>query len=92
MRSGGYALSKQIRSVQQECLVVWGEDDEVLDPKFAKQFSDTLPKSQLAFIEECGHSPHIEKPQKLAELVLDFVTVDRAADVHAHQDVHLMNQ
>ena len=81
IRSGGYALSKRVREVQQECLVCWGRQDKVLDPKYAKQFSQELPKSKLVWIEGCGHLGHLERPQVLADYVLEFLQVPRAAQI-----------
>ena len=81
IRSGGYALSKRVCAVQQECLVCWGRQDKVLDPKYAKQFSQELPNSKLVWIEECGHLGHLEQPQVLADYVLEFLQVPRAAQV-----------
>ena len=81
IRSGGYALSKRVREVQQECLVCWGRQDRILGPKYAKQFSDELPKSKLVWMEACGHLGHLEQPQMLADYVLDFLQVPRAAQV-----------
>ena len=59
----------------------WGRQDEVLDPRYAKQFSEELPKSKLVWMEECGHSGHLEQPQMLADYVLEFMQVPRAEQV-----------
>ena len=46
MRSGGYKVSKRISDVQQDTAVVWGENDEVLDPKDAQAFVKILPHAK----------------------------------------------
>ena len=81
IQSGGYAISKRIPLIQQECLVVWGRQDKILDPKYAQQFSAALPKSKLVWIEECGHCAHLEQPEALAQSILDFTQVRKAAKV-----------
>ena len=59
----------------------WGRQDKVLDPRYAKQFSQELPQSKLVWMEECGHSGHLEQPQMLADYVLEFLQVPTAAKV-----------
>lgn len=81
IQSGGYALSKRIGDIQQECLVVWGRDDKILKPSYAEQFTSVLPKSKLVWVDSCGHCPHLEQPQALADCVLDFTRSAKAQDV-----------
>ncbi len=46
----------------------------------AARFKADIPGSTLAVIEESGHSPHLEQPERTAELIVDFVLaeVDRS--------------
>jgi pimeloyl-ACP methyl ester carboxylesterase len=81
IQSGGYSLSKRIPSVQQECLVVWGRNDKILKPEYAEQFSQVLPKSKLVWVENCGHCPHLEQPQALADCIVDFALSAKAEKV-----------
>jgi hypothetical protein len=43
------------------------------------QFVDTLPDARLQWIEECGHVPHLEKPEETAEAISNFLTTEVAA-------------
>jgi pimeloyl-ACP methyl ester carboxylesterase len=65
MRSGGYSISSRIQEVQQPTLVLWGRQDEILEPKYAAQFEAALPNGQLQWIEDCGHCAHLEKPTEV---------------------------
>lgn len=65
MRSGGYSISSRIPEVQQPTLVLWGRQDEILEPKYAAQFEAALTNGQLQWIEECGHCGHLEKPTEV---------------------------
>lgn len=78
MRSGGYSVAAQVPKIQQETLVIWGRNDQILDPKLAEQFKSAIPKCTLAWIEECGHCAHVEKPDEAARLLLEFASVDKA--------------
>jgi len=73
MRGGGYSISQRLRSVQQPVLVLWGRNDQILEPKYAQQFLDTLPDARLQWLEECGHCGHLEKPRETADAILGFL-------------------
>lgn len=71
MRSGGYRVSKKIAEVQQDTTVVWGAKDEVLKPEDAQEFVRLLPHARLVMVEECGHQMHLEKPKRVAEVIVE---------------------
>lgn len=73
MRSGGYSISSKIPQVQQPTLVLWGRQDEILEPKYAAQFEAALPNVQLQWVEDCGHCAHLEKPTEAAARMLEFI-------------------
>ncbi len=53
-------------------LMVWGDRDVMVFPTGAQRVLDAVADSHLVTLERCGHSPQIEMPDRLAELVLDF--------------------
>ena len=69
-----------VLQVDVPTLVVWGRNDEILDPKNAQRFLDTLPNAQLEWIDECGHCIHLEQPEKLVEVIATFLQANKAAD------------
>lgn len=73
MQSGGYSVINKIPTIRLPVLITWGRNDEILDPKYAKMFEDSLPNNKLVWIENCGHCSHLEQPQALRAAVLDFV-------------------
>jgi hypothetical protein len=40
---------------------------------------ETLPDARLQWIEECGHVPHLEKPEETAEAIFAFLSSEVAA-------------
>jgi hypothetical protein len=46
MRSGGYSVSKDIPRIQQDTIIFWGSNDEILDKENVKRFSRDLPHSR----------------------------------------------
>jgi hypothetical protein len=83
MRSGGYSISSKIPSVQQETLILWGRQDEILEPKYAAQFEAALPNRQLQWIEDCGHCGQLEKPTEVAARILEFIGATQAPAARA---------
>lgn len=73
MRSGGYSISSRIPEVTQPTLVLWGRQDEILEPKYAAQFEAALPNGQLQWVEDCGHCAHLEKPTEAAARILEYI-------------------
>ncbi|KAF6256954.1 Alpha/Beta hydrolase protein [Scenedesmus sp. NREL 46B-D3] len=73
MRSGGYRISTRIRQVQQPALVLWGRQDQILEPKYAAMFEEALPNATLQWVEECGHCAHLEQPTITAASILAFI-------------------
>lgn len=73
-KSGGYNfLSNKISQIACPTLILWGDSDQILGTKDAKKFESAIANSQLIWIEQCGHVPHLEKPETTAQHILDFV-------------------
>ncbi|HET6448166.1 MAG TPA: alpha/beta hydrolase [Conexibacter sp.] len=50
--------------------LVWGDCDRLVFHRGAKRLLAAVPDAQLELIERCGHSPHLEHPDRVAELLL----------------------
>ena len=73
-KNGGYgSFASQISTLEQETLILWGKQDQILGTKDAGKFAKAVPNSKLVWIDNCGHVPHLEKPNLTAEAILDFV-------------------
>ncbi|KAJ4762922.1 alpha/beta-Hydrolases superfamily protein [Rhynchospora pubera] len=73
MIDGGYNVVNLIKQVKQKTLVIWGEGDRIIDKQLAIKLCNDLQDSVLHMIPECGHIPHVEKPEKVTELILSFL-------------------
>ena len=70
-KSGGYgSFEAQISQIQQPTLILCGKQDKILGTKAAYQFESAIADSKLVWIENCGHVPHLEKPQITAQEIL----------------------
>jgi pimeloyl-ACP methyl ester carboxylesterase len=54
-------------------LVVWGDSDRMVFSSGADRILREVPGARLEVIEECGHCPQIEAPDRLAQLVEDLM-------------------
>jgi pimeloyl-ACP methyl ester carboxylesterase len=73
-RSGGYGyLIDRLAEIEQETLILWGDNDRILGTKPARQFVEHLPNSRLEWIANCGHVPHLEQAKITADLILNFI-------------------
>ena len=72
------ALSKQfpdsalIQKVSVPTLIVWGKEDEIIPLFHAERFHRDIKGSELVIIDQCGHCPMMEEPQKTKELSEKF--------------------
>lgn len=71
MQSGGYSISQRLPEVQVPALVMWGRNDEVLDPKLYADKVSNIPTARLLWVEKCGHVPHLEHPEFVARTLVE---------------------
>jgi pimeloyl-ACP methyl ester carboxylesterase len=67
------ALPSLLSGIRTPTLVVWGAGDSIIPVDCAEQYQSAIPGAQLQIIDGAGHWPHYEKPQELAETVLQFI-------------------
>ena len=68
-------LDPQLPSIQAPTLVVCADRDQLCPPRAAEIIRDGIPGSRMELIEGSGHPVPVEKPKRLAELILEFVNV-----------------
>ncbi|HIK28395.1 MAG: alpha/beta hydrolase [Oscillatoriaceae bacterium SKW80] len=73
-KSGGYgSFQDNLSRIEQPTLILWGKEDRILGTADALKFKQALANSKLIWIDNCGHVPHLEKPQITARHILDFI-------------------
>lgn len=70
--SGGFHLSDKVGRVAQETLILWGRQDSILDASTPSRFEQELPRSELVWVEQCGHVPHLEQAEFTARQIIAF--------------------
>jgi pimeloyl-ACP methyl ester carboxylesterase len=63
-----------IRPLLQRVLIVSGVDDIITPPPaHARMLSAAARSANFAALEDCGHLPYLEKPQRFNELLMEFL-------------------
>lgn len=73
LRNEGYCLKQRVDQIQTPTLALWGQHDRVLPKQDASLFQQTIRNCRFQYIQESGHSPHIENPTVVADAILEFV-------------------
>lgn len=67
------ALEPDLPKIKAHTLVLWGDQDRVLDVSCVQIFQKALPNCAVVIMQACGHLPMIERPKEAAEHYLDFL-------------------
>jgi pimeloyl-ACP methyl ester carboxylesterase len=62
-----------LRALQAPTLVVWGNRDPYIPPRFGAAYAHTLPHAELLALDDAGHWPWLERPDVI-ERVVNFLT------------------
>ncbi|KAF1869276.1 hypothetical protein Lal_00020953 [Lupinus albus] len=79
MTSGGYNVASLIGKVKQKTLIIWGENDRIISNRLAVQLHCELPDAIIRQIPNCGHLPHVERPDSVVKLIAEFVQSENEA-------------
>jgi pimeloyl-ACP methyl ester carboxylesterase len=59
--------------IWQPTLLLWGEQDRLLPPRWAAAYAARLPRMTLKMIPDAGHMPMFERPLDVAEKIERFL-------------------
>ncbi|KAI3812010.1 hypothetical protein L1987_16710 [Smallanthus sonchifolius] len=90
MNSGGYNVAVQIPQIQKRTLIIWGEDDQIIDSKLAVRLHCELPNAIIRQIPKCGHIPHVEKPDAVTKLINDFILTNNNLPSFSKQEDNVL--
>lgn len=67
------ALGRLHRAAHLPTLIVWGARDPFIPVSHAVAAHKAIPGSRLEIFEGVGHYPHCEAPERLVEVLVDFI-------------------
>jgi len=70
---GGIKLSSRLSDFTLPILVVTGDDERIVPTADSVRLADELPHARLAIIDQAGHVPQEEQPEKFLQAVVKFL-------------------
>jgi pimeloyl-ACP methyl ester carboxylesterase len=65
-------LSTGLRALDRPALVVWGAKDPYIPVEQAEMQLRTLPSAEVHVLDDSGHWPFIDNPERTRELIVPF--------------------
>ncbi len=66
-------ISEKLISIKSPTLIIWGENDPIIPIKYAQSFVSEIDDCRFVKMENCGHTPYVEVPDKFYKIVSDFL-------------------
>jgi pimeloyl-ACP methyl ester carboxylesterase len=66
-------IDESLEKIMVPTLLVWGKEDRVIPIEHAKQFVSSIRNCKFLELNDCGHLPHVEKPDIFSESILEFL-------------------
>ena len=67
-------LELELHKIKVPCCLIWGRQDVVTPPQVAEDFKRLIPHARLYWIDECGHVPMLETPDKFNDVIDHFIS------------------
>ena len=65
-------LADRLSRITVPSLVLWGRQDRIVTPDYGRDYARRIPGARFQMIEEAGHLPQIEQPERTAQAIRDF--------------------
>ena len=63
----------QLGAMDVPTLIIWGKNDKAIPLPIGRKMHKALPGSRLEVIDQAGHCPMIDQPDKFNKLMLEFL-------------------
>jgi abhydrolase domain-containing protein 6 len=67
-------LQSELEKIQSPTLLLWCEDDRVIDVSSVPIFQAGIRHSEVLILKGCGHMPMMAKPQEVAQGIETFLS------------------
>jgi pimeloyl-ACP methyl ester carboxylesterase len=67
-------LKRWLGRIALPTLVLWGASDGVVTPAYGRAYAALIPGARFDVIDGAGHHPELERPDALADRILDFLS------------------
>jgi 2-hydroxy-6-oxonona-2,4-dienedioate hydrolase len=73
VRTQNLMTEERLGRIQAPTLVVWTTDDPTSEIAEGHFWAQSIPNSRFELIEDAGHWPHYEQPERFNALHLEFL-------------------
>ncbi|MFN8544116.1 MAG: alpha/beta fold hydrolase [Candidatus Binatia bacterium] len=70
---GEHGFWARLPALSRPALFLWGDRDNLVPCQFARHVEAVLPHARSLVLEDCGHVPQFEHPERTHRLVRDFL-------------------
>jgi len=78
-------MSESYDRIGVPMLILWGLEDKWVPPEFGPRLNALVPDSRYVGVEKCGHMPHLEKPEFVNPLLVEFLRPEPAPEPEIDQ-------
>ena len=71
--AGIHQMMKELNKVKVPLLILWGDNDQVIDKENAKLLQNAVSGSKLVIVPGAGHALYLEKPEIFYSEVIQFI-------------------
>ncbi|MCL5874679.1 MAG: alpha/beta hydrolase [Candidatus Thermoplasmatota archaeon] len=64
---------EELRKLTAKTLIIWGKEDGLISIENGRRLRDIIPGSRMEEIEQAGHVPHVEEPERIAAILNEFL-------------------
>lgn len=68
-----FDVTDGLPEIKIPALILCGEDDRMMPPKFSHSLRDALPNARLLIVGDAGHMAQLEQPNAVAEAMKQFL-------------------
>ncbi|NDC41042.1 MAG: alpha/beta hydrolase [Chitinophagia bacterium] len=77
-------LGDELKDINIPTCLIWGRNDTITPPMVAEEFQKLIPRSELHWIDKCGHAPMMEVPGEFNRILEDFLNrLKESPAIHA---------
>jgi len=69
-------LISRYKTIKVPTLILWGREDKIVPLEVGNFLHQAISHSELAIIDQCGHMPHEEEPDKALAIVERFLKIN----------------
>jgi pimeloyl-ACP methyl ester carboxylesterase len=70
---GDSGFWERLPALSRPALFLWGDHDQLVPCRFAPHVETALPHARSVVLEDCGHVPQFEQPERTHRLLREFL-------------------